>query len=200
MALQLKKVCLHGALAEQFGKFFNLAINTPLEALVALSAQLPKFRLEFAKYDYEVIKGPLTDGWFLDENTVKVQMGKFDEIHFIPVLKGSGGKKGIGKILVGIAMIGMAFTGVGIGWWGAAGLGYTSASWGVVGAMLLLGGVAEATSKTPKYKQDSVDRNESLIFNGAQNRSAQGNAIQLVYGRMRVGSQVISEGMTTVNI
>jgi len=200
MTSQLKTICLHGVLAEQFGKSFRLAINTPLEALIALSSQFPKFRIEFAKYDYEVIKGPLTNGWFLDEDTIKVQMGQFDEIHFIPVLKGAGGKKGLGKILVGIAMIGMAFTGVGIGWWGAAGLGYTSASWGVVGAMLLFGGVAEATSKTPKYNQSSVDRNESLIFNGAQNRSAQGNAMQLVYGRLRVGSQVVSEGMTTENI
>ncbi len=200
MASAVKKVCLHGVLAEQFGASFNLAINAPLEALIALSSQLPKFRTEFAKYDYEVIKGPLTDGWFLDEDTVKLQMGKFEELHFIPVLKGSGGKKGIGKILVGIAMIGMAFTGIGIGWWGAAGLGYTSASWGVVGAMLLFGGVAEATSKTPKYTQSSVDRNESSIFNGAQNRSAQGNAIPLLYGRLRVGSQVVSEGMTTDNV
>lgn len=193
----LKKICLHGVLAEQFGKTIELAIKTPLEALVALSSLFPKFRNEFAKYDYEVVKGPLVNGWFLDEETVKVQMGKFEEIHFVPVLKGSGGKNGLGKIIAGIAMIGMAFTGVGIGLWGAAGLGYTATSWGVVGALLLFGGIAEATSKTPKYEQSVVDRNESNVFNGARNRSAQGNAIPCVYGRLRVGSQTVSQGMTT---
>lgn len=197
---ELKKVYLHGALSEKFGSCFELAVETPLEALRALCYLLKDFQKEFEQYEYNVIKGELTRGWFLDEDTVKMNLAS-NEVHFIPTIGGSGGKKGLGKLITGIVLIGLAFTGVGAGLAGV--LGTTVGKLKLIGAVLAIGGLAQMNAKTPKFSMSSMepaDRRPSFVFTGATNTTEQGNVIPLVYGRIRAGSQVVAQGMDTVNI
>ncbi len=196
----VKSVYLHGNLKKQFGESFKLAIATPIEAVKALCHLLPGFKNEFAKYDYSIIKGNLNKGWLLDESTVKMEVAN-DEVHFIPSVAGSGGKKGLGRLIAGIVLIGLAFTGVGAVFAGA--LGMTTTQLAITGGLLALGGLAQMNAKTPSFSMSGLEpaeRRQSFVFNGAVNTTEQGNAIPLVYGRIRCGSQTVAQGMDTNNI
>jgi len=196
----LKKVYLYGSLAEQFGDCFELDIATPLEAVRALCFLLKGFQEEFEKYCYRVVKGSLQRGWCLNEETIKMNLAN-NEIHFIPVIAGSGGKKGIGQLITGIIIVGLAFTGVGAGLAGF--LGITVGKLAVIGGVLALGGLAKMNAKTPQFSMSSMEPAESrpsFVFTGAANTTEQGNPIPLVYGRIRCGSQTVAQGMDTVNI
>lgn len=197
--MAVKQIYLHGVLKKQFGEVYSLDVATPLEAVRALCHVVKGFREEFAKHSYSVIKGALEKGWILDENTVGVQLAK-DELHFIPVVSGSKGG-GLGKLITGIVLIGLAFTGAGAAFAGF--LGVTTTKLAIMGGILALGGLAQMNAKTPKYAMSSMEPAEtraSHIFTGAVNTTEQGNAIPLVYGRIRIGSQVAAQGMDTVNI
>jgi predicted phage tail protein len=196
----VKKIYLHGTLGAQFGECIELAVNTPLEAIRALCLMVKDFQKEFERYDYHVVKGELQRGWYLDENTVQMNVAS-DEVHFIPVIAGSGGKKGLGQLITGIVLVGLAFTGAGAGLAGF--LGTTVGKLKLIGAVLALGGLAKMNAKTPQFSMSSMepaDRRPSFVFQGATNTTEQGNVIPLVYGRIRCGSQVVAQGMDTVNI
>ena len=196
----VKKIYLHGTLGEQFGSCIELAINTPIEAIRALCLMVKGFQKEFEHYDYKIIKGELKRGWCLTEETVQMNIAS-DEVHFIPIVAGSGGKKGIGQLITGIVLIGLAFTGVGAGLAGF--LGVTTGKLAIMGAVLALGGLAKMNAKTPQFSMSNMepaDRRPSFVFQGATNTTEQGNVIPLVYGRIRCGSQVVAQGMDTVNI
>lgn len=196
---ELKKICLHGILKKKFGASFNLVVKTPIEAVKALCHIVPEFKQEFEKHSYKIIKGALKKGWTLTEETLQMVIGN-DEIHFVPVVAGSK-KKGIGQIFTGILLIGLAFTGVGAAL--GASISMSVAQMKIIGGILLLGGIASSNAKTPKMNFSSMEpaeRRASFIFNGPQNTTEQGNAIPLIYGIMRVGSQVVSSGQDTDQI
>jgi predicted phage tail protein len=61
--------------------------------------------------------------------------------------------------------------------------------------------VMQMVSPQPKSQNfEPVDRKPSFLFYGAVNASTQGTAVPLVYGRMRVGSVVISAGVEAIEI
>jgi predicted phage tail protein len=63
---------------------------------------------------------------------------------------------------------------------------------------LILGGVVKALTPSQKGGSGSNAQNEpSYHFNGPSNTSTQGSAVPVVYGRMIVGSMVISQGMSS---
>ena len=65
-----------------------------------------------------------------------------------------------------------------------------------IGASLILGGVVQMLTPVPRgTKNKSVSNEPSYSFNGAVNTQAQGNPVPLLYGRMIVGSAVISAGI-----
>jgi len=198
--MAVKQIYLHGVLKQKYGEVYELDVETPLEAVRALCCVIKDFKDEFAKHTYNVIKGALHSGWILNEETVNVKISN-NELHFIPVVAGSGGKKGLGQLIVGVVLIGLAFTGVGAA---AAGfLGITTTKLAIMGGILALGGLAKMNAKTPQFSMSSMEpaeRRASHVFTGAVNTTEQGNAIPLVFGRIRVGSQVVAQGMDTVNI
>lgn len=210
----LKTIYLHGVIGKKFGDRFTLDVFSPLEAIRALCEMIEGFRQEFEKYGYYVVKGSLKKGWCLDEKTCAVGIGDFEEIHFIPAVAGAKavGKalKKFAKVILGVVLIAAAFVmsggGALVGMSSAAGgiwgaLGFTScASMAVTGTLLLIGGIAQATSKTKTSSSSAAENEQSFVFNGAQNLTTQGNPIPVVYGRMRVGSQVVSASMTNSDI
>jgi predicted phage tail protein len=112
-------------------------------------------------------------------------------LKIVPVVEGSGA---VGRIIGGavLAVVGgvMAFYGVPGG-----------VQIAMVGIALALGGVAQliapraATVATP----EQADSTPSLAFSGAVNTMGQGGPVPLGYGRLLVGSQVISVGFSTNN-
>jgi predicted phage tail protein len=66
-----------------------------------------------------------------------------------------------------------------------------------VGIAMVAGGVMQMLSPQAKGlgTQDSPNNRPSYSFNGPVNTSVQGNPVPLLYGRMTVGSAVISAGI-----
>ena len=193
-----RTVRLYGVLGSRFGRTFRLALdsNTPAEAIAALSAQLKGFR-EFllgAKdrgLGFAVFVGKRN----LKEDELTSPSGA-DDIRIAPILLGSknGGVFNIilGAILIVVGSIGQYTP------WGQA---YGGQIWGPYlsswGTSMLIGGVIQLLSPPPKAPKntDRAGNQPSYVFNGAINTQAQGNPVPVLYGRMIVGSAVISAGI-----
>jgi predicted phage tail protein len=66
-----------------------------------------------------------------------------------------------------------------------------------MGVSMAMGGVVQLLSPQQRglSTRDSPDNGASYSFNGPVNTSAQGNPVPVLYGRMIVGSAVISAGI-----
>ena len=193
---QLRTVRLYGVLGSKFGRTFRLVLdsNAPSEAIAALSAQLKGFR-EFllnAKdrgFGFSVFVGKKN----LREDQLHEPSGS-EDIRIAPMLIGSK-NGGIFNIILGAVLVvagGLAMTyGSVIGGdvWGPY---LVQAGWGMIA-----GGVVQLLSPQPKAPKsgDRPDNQPSYVFNGAVNTQAQGNPVPVLYGRMVVGSAVVSAGI-----
>ena len=214
-------VVLHGNLADRFGSSFDLDIRSPVEAVRALISQLCGFRRAIRDGHYRVIRertGSKTD---LSLDELKLRLGRGKILHIVPVIEGSA--KGLGKILAGVAInlwiqgnawvaiIGLAIAapyalglagGLGAAIPGTAisSIGFAGITFGQIagfGALIALGGIAQMISPSLTAGQGAADRKESFLFGSAENVTAQGGPVPVVFGEFVVGSVVISSGLST---
>jgi len=70
------------------------------------------------------------------------------------------------------------------------------------GVSLILGGVAELIfgKNTSDGTTENANNRPSYAFGGAINTIGQGNPVPILYGRLEVGSQVISAGISTQQV
>ena len=142
----------------------------------------------------------------IDESEISYPIGKQD-IHFIPAITGAG--SGMGKVLLGAALIGGAFlfTPLSVGsFFGpivmpgsfAAALPLTKAAIGI-GAALVLSGVSDMLFPVPEPQKFNSEEDPQLSFNfsGVQNTSRAGTPVPIVYGEIITGSVVISAAVDT---
>ncbi len=191
----MRKVQLCGHLGKKFGRVFELDVNSPAEAIRALRANFPDFEAYMYKHSepgFRVYVGKYNVG---DE---ELSASSVDTtIKFVPVVRGSG-KGGIGQIILGALLIAAAFYTGGASL--AGGALTTTALGGMAlsfGASLIIGGVTQMLTSSPgAISQNSVNNQPSYAFNGAVNTTAQGNPVPILYGRLIVGSQVISAGLS----
>lgn len=185
----MKTVKLLGELGKKFGKSFQFDISNPAEAVRALSANFPAFKqhlIDSEKHGiaYKVLVGK--EAITLDD--LHNPSGK-DVIKFVPVLQGAGGN-GLVQTILGVALIAVAFTP-----FGAPFATYLIP----LGASLALGGVVQMLTPIPSTNvsddNNKPDNKPSYTFNGAINTGAQGYPVPVGYGRMIVGSAVISAGI-----
>ena len=138
----------------------------------------------------------------IDKDEINYPVGKQD-IHFIPVITGSG--KGLGKVLLGAALIGVAVfsggTGLSLGAGGVFGFtgGGLAAIGGNIGLALVLSGVSDMLFPLPKPQKFSSEEDPrlSFSFSGLQNTSRAGTPVPIVYGEIFTGSVVISAAVDT---
>ncbi len=197
---RLRTIRLHGRLGARFGRVHTLAVNSAAEACRALAVLFPGFE----QFMYEAKDTGMVFAVFHgDRNISREELGDppgRTEIRISPVIQGSK-RAGTLQTVVGIALIVVASLATyGTGAAAAGGAASGGGAWGVVGAVgisLTLGGVAQMIAGTPKGlgSQDSADNRPSYGFNGPVNTQAQGNPVPLGYGRMIVGSAVISSGI-----
>lgn len=204
----LRKIKLYGKLAKFIGqRVFEADVASAAEAVRFLIANFPKAEKHMADHHYRVSVGQ----YDLSEDELHDPAGR-QEIRIVPVVAGAGGATG--KILAGIALIAVSFLLPGAGAFGTfsvfgqaataggflTGLG-TAAS--LVGASLILGGVAQLLTPVPKIPQgpDTInDPRKSFSFSGIQNTSRQGTPVPICYGLTLTGSVVISAGIDTVQV
>jgi len=150
----------------------------------------------------------LVDDYDIDETEIHNPIGQSD-ISIVPVISGAGGGRGLGKILLGAALIGTAlllpgaaptfgFSGFSAAT-GSGAMGAFSATLANIGLGLTLMGVTEMLFPLPKPQDFSNEEDPriSFSFSGVQNTSRAGTSHPIAYGEIVTGSVVISAGIDT---
>jgi predicted phage tail protein len=217
----LREIRVYGELAKFMGvKSFMAEARDVAEAVRYLLVNFAGLEAHMVQYDYRILVG----GYSISEEEISYPIGG-NIIRIIPVVAGAGGKKGVGQILAGVAIIGLSILSAGLlsgfafGFsGGVAGLG-TFATVGVgIGASLALGGVAQMltpvpriappaamsgyspTYTSPTMRESEMDPQKSYSFSGIQNTSVQGTPVPIIYGETIVGSVVISANISTQEV
>ena len=196
----LRKVKLYGELADFVGhKELDAVINCTADAIRFLISNFEGLEAHMANRHYQVLVGKED----IDETELHNPIGQSD-ISIVPVITGAGG--GLGKTLLGVALIGFSIsTGGGFGaLFSEKGLQFGKmAFFGNmamnVGVGLTLMGVTEMLFPLPKPKDFSNEEDPriSFSFSGVQNTSRAGTSHPIVYGEIVTGSVVISAGIDT---
>ena len=194
----LRKVKLYGELADFVGhKELDAVINSTADAIRFLVSNFPKLEAHMADRYYKV----LVDDYEIGEEDIHNPIGQSD-ISIVPVIAGAGG--GLGKTLLGVAMIGLAFAMPGAvfsgtGFQAAAGFSGFQAAVGNLGIALTLMGVSEMLFPLPQPQDftNEEDPRISFSFSGVQNTSRAGTSHPIAYGEIVTGSVVISAGIDT---
>jgi predicted phage tail protein len=191
-------ILLLGELGKRFGRSHSLAVKSPAEAVRALSANFPDFTAHVASsadrnVGYRVIAGD--------------QSVSLDQLHhpasrrviIAPVIMGASGNA-FGKILIGGALILASLYVPGLAQVTLFGQTTLATVAFGIGVSLALGGVAQLLAPNPSGEKPQEQTPASYIFDGPVNVTAQGNPVPVGYGRMMVGSAVISAGLTVDDI
>jgi predicted phage tail protein len=205
------RVFLHGELGKACGEVWNLAVQTPAEALRAIEVNTGKLLTHLRSVGeglamYRVLLDD-KDHTCIEDITVPIKTYK--SIHFIPVPQGAA-KEGTWELIAGIALI-LAVVVVGFVSYGTA-LGAMTQTVGLashlitaaftMGIALTVGGVSMLLTPNPRSADspEKPDNRPSYIFNGPVNTYRQGNPVPVGYGMLLVGSQVISAGIRATDL
>jgi len=191
MTEKLRTIRLYGKLGARFGRVHRLAVSSVAEAVRALRVLLPGFELELmSSRDRGIAYAVFAGKRNLNADQLGQPVGD-DDIRIAPVLQGakSGGlfTSILGAVVIAVSAVGSYFA-----------PGNPISAYGFqFGAALMLGGVAQMLSPQQRglSTKDSPNNGASYNFNGPVNTTAQGNPVPLLYGRMVVGSAVISAGI-----
>ena len=201
----LRKIKLYGELANFFGhKEFEVKVETLSQAVSFLINNFAGIE-EYMNPKYYQVK---VGNYSIDETEIHHPIGQ-EDIHFVPVIQGAG--RGLGKILLGGALIALSF---GVGGvfanplaLGAKGFGFASAGLGAkaafgIGAGLLLSGVSDMLFPVPKLPDFNSEQDPRISFNfsGTQQTTRAGTPVPLVYGEIFTGSVVISGAVDTEQV
>lgn len=190
----MKTVKLLGELGKKFGKSFTLDIKNPAEAVRALCVNFPELKDHLINSEkhgiaYRVMVG--NESQSVDD--LHNPSGR-QSIKFVPVLMGAGGGGGgLTNIIIGAVLVVAGFVA------SFTPLAFASPYLYAMGASMIIGGVVQMLTPMPKASSQEMnnqpDNKPSYVFNGAVNTSAQGYPVPVGYGRMIVGSAVISAGI-----
>ncbi len=189
---KIRTIRLYGNLGVRFGRVHRLAIANAAEAVRALSVLVTGFRAELQDSSERGVAYAVFIG---RQNVGHDQMCTppgGDDIRIAPVMRGAK-RAGLFQTILGVALVALA-------WWNPPALGMTAQmafGVGLAGASMALGGVVQMLSPQAKglSTKDSPNNGASYNFNGPVNTTAQGNPVPILYGRMIVGSAVLSGGI-----
>jgi predicted phage tail protein len=191
----MRDVILYGRLGELFGRNHRFKVRTPAEAISALKANFPGFesfmaRAHLSAMGFKVISGKRAIEKYegLSEPT-----NESDTFRLVPVLVGAGGWA---KVLIGAVLIAGGVVVSGLSFGAASPIGGAMIS---IGVGLLIGGVSQLLTTPPSSQSAQAQANgTSYLFNGPTNTTVQGAAVPVGFGRVIVGSVVISAGIESV--
>lgn len=194
----------HGCLAEHLGhKEWNLSVKTVGQALngieVLSKRKLFKFLLDSEqkgiKYkvlingrDFLYEKLPTPDDLESIRNSeLCAKINNLESIDIVPVLEGAAAdSKSIGAIIIGVVLI---IVGIIVLAYGGGPIGVAL----IIGGIgLVAAGVINLLSKGPELQEFTQRQKTSYLFSGPVNTLNEGGPVPVGYGRLLVGSSVIS--------
>ena len=201
----LTQIKLHGILGEQFQSEWKLNIESVAEAIHAIEVntkrrfckQLIENDKNDIKYRVLVNGEDVIDTRVMDINNIESMRNceltikrKIEKIDIVPIIEGAGFFDDIGDWFNTIVGIGLAIYGLGTG----------SAALFFAGVQLASQGIANLLAEPPEYEDfrdiEVGNKRASYLFNGASNTVNEGGPVPIGYGRLIVGSQVISVNQT----
>ena len=207
----MKVVKVYGALRKRLGQCrFEFDVATPAQAIKALCVNFPgldKWLIDSEQdgvaYRVAVSKEKITEQ---DVSPLLMPFSDREVFSITPVVAGAG--RGTNQILAGVALITAAivFAPVGAGFLGL-GAGATAGTFtlgaaassaiGSIGLSLTLSGIATSISPQPGLDStlDESVQLESFTFSNVVNTQRQGMPVPIAYGRLFVGSAVLSSGL-----
>jgi predicted phage tail protein len=207
----MKVVKVYGALRKRLGQCrFEFEVDTPAQAVKALCVNFPgldRWLIDSEQtgmgFRVTVGKERITQE---DASVAVLPWSERDVFSIAPVVAGAG--RGLGQVLAGIGLVALAL----INPFGAAAIGTLGltapiaikSAFALVGANLILGGVAQMLSPQPDMsalqRGKEAARLESFSFSGIVNTSQQGLPVPIVYGRAFTGSAVLSSGLDVAQL
>ena len=213
----MKVVKVYGALRKRLGQCrFEFDVNTPAQAIKALCVNFPgleKWLIDSEKdgvgYRVTLGKERIAD----DLSPLVFPWSEKEVFSITPVIAGAG--RGVGTIAAGLGLVALAvvtggssigFTSSGFTAFNAAGqaIPFAQAAFGTklaiaagtLGLGLTFMGIAQAISPQPEVPSlDESAQLESFTFSNVVNTSKQGLPVPIAYGRVFVGSAVLSSGL-----
>lgn len=204
------QVVFHGLLAREFQSKFKVEVDSVYEAVRAVEANTGRFykfladkKNEHLFFQIYIEKDPIVSIGELD-----LKIKNKNKIHFVPVIRGNLSNEDM-----------MLYGGLGMGLgWGLGMLGdWIGGFWGNVlswvgdmvfeiGASLLLQGAINSlmpdVEDPPTIEDEAavMKSSQSFTFQQPVNNIQQGAAVPVGYGRLRVGSNVISSHLLNSRI
>lgn len=210
----MKVVKVYGALRKRLGQCrFEFDVTTPAQAIKALCVNFPgleKWLIDSEKdgvgYRVAIRKEKVSED---DLTPLLLPFSDREVFSITPVVAGAG--RGAGSILAGallitaavliapLAVSGAGFLGMGQAVTATAAAKFAavaSSAAGTLGIGLALNGIAQAISPQPGLNDlDESVQLESFSFSNVVNTSRQGLPVPIAYGRVFVGSAVISSNL-----
>ena len=185
----IRDIILYGEARKLFGKKYRLDVESPAEAIKALSMMVDGFREWLLKNKDE--KFVVTVNGKSIEESMLTARGEGDiaiRVAYIRARKG-GGAFGI---IAGLALIAFA-------WWSPfTWVAASQTALYAVGAGLVLSGAAMMLSPQLKPSDDKDDGELKSHTFGIQQNSGQGDPVPVVYGEILAKPVVISSGISTI--
>lgn len=183
-------VHLHGPLAKQFGKVWELEIGSVGEAVRAIDRLRGGFCDAIMDLSEKGMAFRVTTsrGQDLDNDTVAFPLRGVERVDIIPIVQGSSAAV---RFVVGAIMVAVAIAIAPQG--GLAGPSQVLFS---MGASLMLGSVIEWLTPIPKTKDNSASGAQSWSINGPTNTVDQGLPVPLAYGEVLAGAYTVSAGIS----
>lgn len=192
----LVNIRLHSLLGEAIGETWNLAIQSVGETVHAINSLTQnKFFKFLDDKDKEGVKYQIlingrefkhkekitVDN--IKETELAVRNPEIKTVDIVPVLEGA---EDVFNIIAGAILIALAFV---------PGLQAFAPFLITAGLGLIAAGIINLLSKPPKFedfREIEQGGRASYLFNGPQNTTREGGPVPLCYGRLLIGSQVIS--------
>lgn len=215
------KVLLLDELGEKYGKthvYYNL--KTPAQAIKLLCLNYPEFAKDLATSHQKGIFYKVQQvGIDLELSDLELPLGSHDLV-VTPVISGSGN---VGKILIGVALIGIT-GGLGSGGFASSFFGSTTKTamalakvGNAVGVITALQGVSGLLAPQPTLSSNMMDTDgsftnyaggpasttkgadgeQSYAYTGATNSTGLGKTIPVIYGKVLAGSLLIGADIET---
>ena len=185
----IRDIILYGEARKLFGKKYRLDVESPAEAIKALSMMVGGFREWLLKNKDE--KFVVTVNGKSIEESMLTARGEGDITIRVASIRARKGGGAFG-IIAGLALI--AFT-----WWSPfTWVAASQSTLYAVGAGLVLSGAAMMLSPQLKPSDDKDDGKLKSHTFGIQQNSGQGDPVPVVYGEILAKPVVISSGISTI--
>ena len=197
--MQMVEVKLLGELGRRFGRSYRFMANSPKDVISALSNQLAGFKDYLTGAHEDGIGFRLVDGDAEGMDYEEMMMPCRQSV-IAPIISGGGN---IGRILIGIALIALAFIP-----FGGAFAGFVAGKFAVgsgilfsLGTSLVLTGLAALLTPPVRNPKSDTEKKESFLFDRATELSSQGVPVPILYGRFLAASPlIISSAITTQQV